>query len=355
MPAIVMPKAREGSSSSQFWAAMSHPVHGKSKCGWYSDWFAVLILAACGGLCQGPLHSWFQRDMQEVPLYLNAYWLSQPMLEEEISSAQIVILCCVPAWIGLAIFTLVPSLSTKRTWPERLAEFHIAMLGHIFALGMELFFQGPLSIYVGEWRPYLLSQCNPQNAPALRQACLDKGYEYCAESFNTATCSNTEGEFFENGWMGRSFVSGHSGFSTASCMYFVYFFLAKTRALHSGRERAIWKILVVLTLMCGTLMVGLSRLVDKRHHWWNILHGFILGFLVGTFAFFYFWPSLYSKVSHSPIAMLEKEGDLDANSETGQTLLYMMNNGAVPDGRGVAVPAVLADKDVRVSVEVASK
>ncbi len=363
MARVVHANNANGKAVTPFWAALAHPEHGKTKCAWLTDWFCVLILAACGGLCQGPLHSWFQRDFTEVPLYLNAAHLSAPLLDEEISSAGIVALCCVPAWVILAIFTLTPSLSSKRSWTERLAEWHVAMMGHLLALGMELFFQGPLSIYVGEWRPYLLDQCKPDAtvAAAHNAACTAKGLEWCAQTFSATACTNHDGEFFENGWMGRSFVSGHSGFSTASCMYLVWFFLGKTRAMGSGRERALWKILVVLTLLCGTLMVGLSRLVDKRHHWWNILHGFLLGFIVGTFAYFYYWPSIYAGLSHSPRSMLEKEGDLEkmSDEEGGSMLYYLQTNGSSrgADGSSVALPVSVDDDGAKsggVAVDVSS-
>ena len=58
-------------------------------------------------------------------------------------------------------------------------------------------------------------------------------------------------------------------------------FLWMSGKLHTfsrrGYERAIWKYCVCLALLMVGVFVCVSRVYDKKHHWWNVLFGAILG------------------------------------------------------------------------------
>merc|ERR1712079_115657 len=40
---------------------------------------------------------------------------------------------------------------------------------------------------------------------------------------------------------------------------------------------SLWKHLLQMVFICFALLCSISRIVDKRHHWWDVLAGVILG------------------------------------------------------------------------------
>jgi hypothetical protein len=135
---------------------------------------------------------------------------------------------------------------------------------------------------------------------------------------------------------GRSFISGHAGFMLAAYVYFGLWFAGKLRALSSRyRERTLWKTSVLYCLVCVSFLVGISRILDGNHHWWNVAMGFAVGLFAGSQAYFQYWPSPWSNLSWSPLAMMEREGDFTAHTATWERglLLKMLqsNNFSIPD------------------------
>uniref|UniRef100_A0A9J7Z3L5 Phosphatidic acid phosphatase type 2/haloperoxidase domain-containing protein n=1 Tax=Cyprinus carpio carpio TaxID=630221 RepID=A0A9J7Z3L5_CYPCA len=123
---------------------------------------------------------------------------------------------------------------------------------------------------IGRLRPHFLTVCKP-----------DWSLTDCKSGYiENVTCTGDPVIINE----GRlSFYSGHSSFSMY-CMLFLALYL-------QSRLRASWARLVLPTLqfsfIAASLYVGLSRVSDYKHHWSDVLTGFVQGAAVALFTVFF--------------------------------------------------------------------
>jgi len=57
----------------------------------------------------------------------------------------------------------------------------------------------------------------------------------------------------------------------------------------------LWKYCVVCVPYIFSIAIALSRVFDYRHHWEDVTVGGLIGLIVGTFTYFYYYPSLKDK------------------------------------------------------------
>jgi len=57
----------------------------------------------------------------------------------------------------------------------------------------------------------------------------------------------------------------------------------------------LWKYCVVSVPYVFSIAISLSRVFDYRHHWEDVTVGSLIGLIVGTFTYFYYYPSLKDK------------------------------------------------------------
>ena len=60
----------------------------------------------------------------------------------------------------MAAFCLLPPLSSKLGWRERLAELHITLLAAALAYGLCQILTQPMRVFFGEWAPSMLARCD---------------------------------------------------------------------------------------------------------------------------------------------------------------------------------------------------
>lgn len=89
----------------------------------------------------------------------------------------------------------------------------------------------------------------------------------------------------------RSFPSGHSS-SSFGGLGFISLFLSDHFLMLNGNGR-IYKFLIFLTPLLTACLVSLSRIVDYRHHWDDILVGSLIGCLSAAAGYYYFYPLLF--------------------------------------------------------------
>ncbi|EDR07742.1 uncharacterized protein LACBIDRAFT_298246 [Laccaria bicolor S238N-H82] len=130
----------------------------------------------------------------------------------------------------------------------------------------------------------------------------------------------------------RSFPSGHSSLSFAG-LGFLSFYLAGKLHLFDKRGHAVrslfpfissgirltyerngtqGKAWLSLTPFAGAALVAISRTMDYRHHWHDVLVGSIIGTVLAYFSYRQYYPSLSSELSHRPYSPRIKD-ELDAN------------------------------------------
>ncbi|KAF8920371.1 phosphatidic acid phosphatase type 2/haloperoxidase [Mucidula mucida] len=174
------------------------------------------------------------------------------------------------------------NLATIRSWWD----LHNSTLGLILGLALTGAFTQITKITVGRPRPDIVDRCQPPPGS------VDPVFGLS----NWTICTQTDNAILRDGF--RSFPSGHSSLSFAG-LGFLSFYLAGKLHLFDKRGHT-GKAWLALLPFAGASLVAVSRSMDYRHHWHDILVGSILGTVMGYFAYRQYYPSLASELSHRP-------------------------------------------------------
>ncbi|KAJ7632485.1 phosphatidic acid phosphatase type 2/haloperoxidase [Roridomyces roridus] len=140
---------------------------------------------------------------------------------------------------------------------------------------------------VGRPRPDFLDRCQPIPGS------VDPVFGLSTSSICT---SPHDAHVFIDGF--RSFPSGHSSISFAGLGFLAFYLAGKLHLFdHRGYAAKAWLSLVPFV---GAALVAISRTMDNRHHWQDVLVGSVLGTVVSYFSYRQYYPSLSSEVSHRP-------------------------------------------------------
>ncbi|KAK7014982.1 lipid transport protein [Favolaschia claudopus] len=172
---------------------------------------------------------------------------------------------------------------TIRSWWD----LHNSLLGLILGLSITGSVTNIVKITVGRPRPDMLDRCQPISGS------VDPIYGLSNSSICTLASNSSK---LIDGF--RSFPSGHSSLSFAG-LGFLAFYLAGKLHLFDERGYAA-KAWASLLPFVGAALVAISRTMDNRHHWQDVLVGSILGTVVSFFCYRQYYPSLMSEVSHRP-------------------------------------------------------
>ncbi|KAG6874054.1 hypothetical protein C0995_006911 [Termitomyces sp. Mi166 len=218
-------------------------------------------------------------------------------LHERVPNAALYLICFVAPFVLQPVINLL----TIRSWWD----FHNSTLGLILGLALTGSITQFTKITVGRPRPgafqsYLYG-CTTQ-AFAFPEDVLDR----CKLPPGTTDpefglsywqlCTQTDNSILRDGF--RSFPSGHSSMSFAG-LGFLAFYLAGKLHLFDRRGHA-GKAWISLAPFCGAALVAISRTMDYRHHWQDVLVGSILGTVISYFTYRQYYPSLASELSHRP-------------------------------------------------------
>ncbi|KAF8136640.1 PAP2-domain-containing protein [Boletus edulis] len=186
------------------------------------------------------------------------------------------------ALVAPLVIQLAVNLVTVRSFWD----YHNSALGLILGLAITGAITQFSKITVGRPRPDLLSRCIPKT-----------GSQNSTYGLSTdAICTQTDQSIMLDGW--RSFPSGHSSLSFAG-LGFLSFYLAGKMHLFDNRGHT-HKAWISLTPLAGATLVAISRTMDYRHHWHDVVAGSILGLVVSYFAYRQYFTSLASPMSHRP-------------------------------------------------------
>ncbi|KAJ6557939.1 phosphatidic acid phosphatase type 2/haloperoxidase [Mycena capillaripes] len=187
------------------------------------------------------------------------------------------------AVVAPVVLQAVINLLTIRSWWD----FHNGLLGLILGLAITGSITQFTKITVGRPRPDIIDRCQPIPGS------VDPVYGLS----NSSICTTpSDSAIMLDAF--RSFPSGHSSLSFAG-LGFLAFYLAGKLHLFDNRGYAA-KAWVSLVPFAGAALVAISRTMDYRHHWHDVLVGAILGTVVSYFTYRQYYPSLASEVSHRP-------------------------------------------------------
>ncbi|KAI0362173.1 acid phosphatase/Vanadium-dependent haloperoxidase [Trametes cingulata] len=185
---------------------------------------------------------------------------------------------------GVAPLVLQPVINalTVRSWWD----LHSSWLGLLLSLSITGGITQFVKITVGRPRPDLIARCIP------RAGAVDPPLGLSTVEI----CTQTHRHTLQDGW--RSFPSGHSSLSFAG-LGFLSFYLAGKLHLFDTRGHTV-KAWLALTPLSGAALVAISRTMDYRHHWHDVLAGSLLGLVTAYFSYRQYYPPLHSDVCHKP-------------------------------------------------------
>ncbi|KAF8959086.1 phosphatidic acid phosphatase type 2/haloperoxidase [Flammula alnicola] len=143
-----------------------------------------------------------------------------------------------------------------------------------------------VKITVGRPRPDLIDRCQP---PA---GLTDPTFGLTSWT----VCTQTDFAIMNDGF--RSFFSGHSSLSFAGLGFLSYYLAGKLHLFDSrGHTAKAW---LALSPFMAASLVAISRTMDYRHHWHDVLVGTAVGILFSFFAYRQYYPALSAPLSHRP-------------------------------------------------------
>lgn len=201
-----------------------------------------------------------------------------------ISSLNLVILSAVlPAVkiLGLVIFFKLKQEqgNSRNRYPELLHAINISWLGLALSISLAQIFTNALKVTIGRPRPDMLARCVPGQGAADPTA-------YSLS--NSSICTQTDSSLLNDGF--RSFPSGHSSMAFSGLAYLAFFTAWRLSLL--DRKGYVWKCFVVTVPLLLASFIAASRILDNRHHAFDVLFGSALGIVTSLFAFQFYRPQL---------------------------------------------------------------
>eukprot|EP00736_Rhodelphis_marinus_P005053 Rmarinus@m.3834 len=206
----------------------------------------------------------------------------------DVALALMTILCPTAIIIGVEYFLVEPCREISMVRHHNALSLIAGMLDLFL---MTLIATDLIKSYVGEPRP------------DYRERCLGDQYSSEEEYDINPDCSGSEEDVQEGR---KSFPSGHASLSMAAFAYTAFFlgwtlYIRKTEtpwrhsdgtwkvnmrfSLSSAAGQAMLSPLVLLPWF-GALLIGASRIVDHLHHPWDVVGGWLLGWMMAVMYFF---------------------------------------------------------------------
>lgn len=247
------------------------------------DWILTIVLAAL----------FFSLD--KVNGYRRVFSLEDTSLRhpyavhERVPNIALYLIC----FVSPLLIQPVINFFTVRSWWD----FHNGSLGLVLGLALTGSVTQFVKITVGRPRPDVIDRCQPPTGS------VDPTFGLS----NWTICTQASEAILRDGF--RSFPSGHSSMSFAG-LGFLSFYLAGKLHLFDSRGHT-GKAWLALSPFAGASLVAISRTMDYRHHWQDVLVGSILGTVLAYFSYRQYYPSLESDLSHRPYSPRIKHDEED--------------------------------------------
>lgn len=167
----------------------------------------------------------------------------------------------------------------KYTLKERLWELNCGVLGLALSQGLAFVITGALKNATGKPRPDLIDRCSPTPG--------SKDLPVFGLS-NSSICEQKNHAILKDGF--RSFPSGHSSSAFAGLFYLSLYLAGKLHVLDKRGE--VWKSFIVMIPTLGAALIAVSRIMDARHHPFDVISGSLLGMMMAYGAYRQYFPRL---------------------------------------------------------------
>ncbi|KAH8726902.1 phosphatidic acid phosphatase type 2/haloperoxidase [Phaeosphaeriaceae sp. PMI808] len=171
----------------------------------------------------------------------------------------------------------IKRLSGRYRFKDRLWELNCGILGLGLAVGAAFTITGALKNAIGKPRPDLIDRCLVN---------LDKIDKTPRKLQTYLICDQTNNYILSDGF--KSFPSGHSSVSFAGLFYLSLYLAAKLHVLDAKGE--VWRSFVVMVPTLGAALITGTRIMDARHHPFDVISGALLGILVAWASYRQYFP-----------------------------------------------------------------
>lgn len=168
-----------------------------------------------------------------------------------------------------------------------------------------------LKIFSGEHRPHFIDTCRPDFI------CM--GNEYVT----TYTCTNTDYRPYFIRDASKSFPSGHSSTSVFASIFVIWYLQKRIPKISSEMARPLCQGLVAL----WGIFCPMSRIIDNRHHWWDVLAGSLIGAGAAVLTCIFSCHN-FDRTRMKTSQTTYKDHDINLESNTTH---YMTTNGPSPN------------------------
>ncbi|KAL4947621.1 phosphatidic acid phosphatase type 2/haloperoxidase [Aspergillus filifer] len=161
---------------------------------------------------------------------------------------------------------------------DRLWELNCGFLGLILSQALCFVITQALKNACGKPRPDIIDRCKPRDGSA-------DGVPF---GLVDSTICTGDPHLLKDGF--RSWPSGHSSSSFAGLFYLSLWLGGKLHIMDNKGE--VWKMFIVMFPCLGATLIAVSRIMDARHHPFDVITGSLLGILCAIISYRQYFPSL---------------------------------------------------------------
>ncbi|KAL2818806.1 phosphatidic acid phosphatase type 2/haloperoxidase [Aspergillus cavernicola] len=163
-------------------------------------------------------------------------------------------------------------------WKDRLWEFNCGFLGLVLSQAMTFVITQALKNACGKPRPDIIDRCQPRPG----------SQDPVPYGLSTSSICTGDPHLLKDGF--RSWPSGHSSSSFAGLFYLSLWIGGKLHIMDNKGE--VWKMFLVMFPCLGATLIAVSRIMDARHHPFDVITGSLLGIVVASISYRQYFPSL---------------------------------------------------------------
>jgi len=239
--------------------------------------------------------------------------ISHPHKEDTIKMVYLLPFCLIITPVIMVLF----QKSKKRLG----FDLHQAIIGAVFSYMLTGVIGVILKKICGRLRPDFLTVCKPD------YALVEQQYNYYNISheisygprnlFNSTICTASAKEVSKER---TSFPSSHTYTAFSIMAYLALYIAGQIHLL--DKKCYIWKFVVVTIPYIFSVVVAMSRVFDYRHNWEDVFAGGLLGLVIGTITYFYYFPSLLDPNCDIPYQN-RKEIEISDKRDKGEEYVVM--------------------------------
>ncbi|ODQ80242.1 hypothetical protein BABINDRAFT_35738 [Babjeviella inositovora NRRL Y-12698] len=174
---------------------------------------------------------------------------------------------------------------------SKLHLYHVSLLALVIVLSMNGLATDLLKNWIGRPRPDFLARCGAQKMSLEAMSLKFYTAEICTAPLGAAV--------LEDGF--RSCPSGHTSFAFAGLGFLALWCGFQWQVLRT--DVLVWRVFVgCIAPIMGAFYIGISRILDYRHHFEDIMFGMLVGLAISVTVFFKFRLVLCTPGSEEEIA-----------------------------------------------------